>query len=76
MIDFFSNDDLKTLLDIIQSNGRPPAGGPNDALNKFEEANPISQEEKVATIDDRSPIEISKEEGSDEEMYSVKNFSI
>src|SRR3989344_3395602 len=27
MIDFFSNDDLKTLLDIIQSNGRPPAGG-------------------------------------------------
>lgn len=76
MIDFFSNDDLKTLLDIIQSHADHPVGGPNDSLTKFEQANPVSVEEKSSSLDDRAPAEIPKEEKADEEIYSVKNFSI
>lgn len=72
MIDFFSNDDLKSLLDLIKTNS---VKDPNDSLNKFEAENPISQEENVTMLDDRAPDEKKKDEGEDE-LYSIKNFSI
>ncbi len=72
MIDFFSNDDLKSLLDIIQTN---VLKDPNEALKKFELENKPAQgtiAEEVP-IDDRSEVE-KKEE--DDELYSVRNFTV
>ncbi len=71
MIDFFDNDDLKNLLEIIKTNSPKD---PDENLRKFEEAQINSElvpEESVAPIDDRS-----EEEKRDADMYSVTNFSI
>lgn len=68
MIDFFSNDDLKSLLAIIQTN---VLKDPHEALKKFENENPIAPEDMKQLTDDRTT-----EEKQDDELYSVKNFSI
>jgi hypothetical protein len=69
MIDFFSNDDLKSLLDIIQTN---TIKNPNDALDRFAEKNPeVASAPSGELVDDRSV-----EEKKDDDMYSVTNFSI
>jgi|ERR1035437_1751352 ParB family chromosome partitioning protein len=77
MIDFFNNEDLRSLLDIFQTN---VAKDPNEALKKFEAEHPqamgdIAQSETSSAdelpVDDRS-----QEEKNDDEMYSVSNFSI
>jgi len=74
MIEFFSNDDLQDILDMLQ-NGKehPPESG---------------QEEEIKPIDDRTPEEIKKAEDTpipdaaeamrdkEEDLYSIKNFSI
>jgi ParB family chromosome partitioning protein len=70
MIDFFSNDDLRSLLGVIQTNSQK---NPNEALEKYEAQNPISTEEKKDMLDDRTPEEKQKDE---EDLYSVRNFSI
>lgn len=76
MIDFFSNDDLRTLLHIIQTNSTKD---PHESLNAYARAHgeeiPVAPEEQRDFIDDRSPIEIAQEE-KEEDIYSVKNFSI
>jgi ParB family chromosome partitioning protein len=70
MIDFFSSDDLRSLLDLLESNA---SKSPNETLNRFEEENPISEEEAGSLLDDKP----AKEEGNDEgDLYSVRNFSI
>ena len=85
-IDFFSNNDLHTILELLEANKK---GDSNDMMNKYEE----SQNKKVATetaaaekpaeavadvpkefMDDRAPVEKEKEEN--EEIYSVTNFSL
>lgn len=71
MIDFFSNDDLKSLLDVIQTN---VLKDPNEALDRFAAEHPEGLESTPppeAPIDDRTP-----EEKKDEDIYSVTNFSI
>jgi len=75
MIDFFSNEDLRSLLDILQTN---VLRDPNEALinreaelAKLAEAIGASEVVEEAPIDDRS-----KEEKEEEEIYSVRNFSI
>lgn len=70
MIDFFSNDDLKSLLDVIQTN---KTKDPNENLNKFEAEHPISIEEKETILDDRTEQEKKEDDG---DIYSVRNFSI
>lgn len=76
MIDFFSNEDLRTLLNIIQTNSTKD---PHESLNAYARAHgeeiTVAPEEQRDFIDDRSPIEIAKEE-KEEDIYSVKNFSI
>ena len=72
LIDFFNNDDLKSLLGIIQTN---VLKDPNEALKKFEAENPISVEELKESVDDRTPEEKQKDEG-DEDLYSVRTFTI
>lgn len=66
-IDFFSNDDLEDILKMLNKS--------QQVANTLEEVG----EEKI--VDDRSPEEIKKEENTpipdpDENLYSIKNFSI
>lgn len=75
-IDFFSNDDLRTIIDLISSNKKHD---PNELMNKHIASKStadspnqaISKEPEIA--DDRSKQEIQKDE---EDLYSVTNFSI
>jgi ParB family chromosome partitioning protein len=64
-IEFFSNDDLEDILNMLK-NGTP----------SVEEA--ASAESSGAPIDDRTPEEIKKADDTpiEEDLYSIKNFSI
>lgn len=80
-IDFFSNDDLKTLVDIMNARGKVPTvseGGISTANASVSSASgsavPAVSEPEVPA-DDRSMEEIKKEE-NEEDLYSLKNFSI
>lgn len=92
-IDFFSNDDLRTILDLLESNKQK---GPNEMfqknLAKINQAQggqtefvassplpiPINTSEEVPVvidpIDDRPKEEIESQENED--LYSVKNFTV
>jgi len=72
MIDFFSNDDLKSLLDIIQTN---VLKDPNESLKKFESENKPADGKLASNtpVDDRSTEEKKEDEG---ELYSVRNFTV
>jgi ParB family chromosome partitioning protein len=82
MIDFFSNDDLRSILDVVNSK---EGLGANTLLNRHianEDANKIIPEglpsepeiiEDSALLDDRSDKE--KEE-SEQDLYSVDNFTV
>ncbi len=83
MIDFFNNEDLRGLLDMIQTS---VAKDPNESLKAYEIKNPdilpvpenipsvITEEPQI--MDDRSPLEKKEEEKEDMDLYSVNNFSI
>jgi ParB family transcriptional regulator, chromosome partitioning protein len=74
MIDFFSNDDLRAILDAV--NNQAPLGANallNNNLAKAEAG--TDKVEEVALLDDRSPEEIEKEE-NDDELYSMNNFVV
>lgn len=81
MIDFFNNDDLKSLLEKFQTTSS--AEDPNASLNKFEASQTQASElmekapedSNVLASDDRSPEEKRAEE-SEGDLYSVSNFSI
>ena len=83
-IDFFTKDDLHTILGLIKSSGE---GNPNIMLNKFIASQELKPE-NVATddtkntdiedthlIDDRTKEEVEKTE-EDIDLYNIKNFSI
>ncbi len=80
MIDFFSNDDLRMILDLMKSNEMK---NPNSMLENFisgqnidmsmaENTTPI---EDIERLDDRDKAEIKEDEG-DIDLYNIKNFSI
>ncbi len=77
LIDFFSNEDLRDILELIKSNQRKPITA---MLDRHLENNPLSEvKDSEATpedLDDRTPEEIKIDENSDDEIYSIKNFSI
>lgn len=76
VIDFFSNEDLRTILDSIEANRAKPIGS---LLERFiaSQSSPtpevVAVGEALPPVDDRSKEEKEKEE---EGLYSVKNFSI
>jgi ParB family transcriptional regulator, chromosome partitioning protein len=83
-IDFFTNDDLRTILGLIKSTENKD---PNEMLNKFAESQgPIStpaipsveeanMKDDLDLIDDRTKEE--KEKAEEEiDLYNIKNFSI
>jgi hypothetical protein len=81
-IDFFSNEDLKTLMDLMEAN-REKMGDVNMML-RFENArealpaapsDDTSISSETTPIDDRSKEEVkAAEEESD--LYNIKNFSL
>ncbi|MEQ1561691.1 MAG: ParB/RepB/Spo0J family partition protein [Nitrospira sp.] len=91
LIDYFSADDLRAILDLLKKN---KAMSPTELLDKHIEANPIPPKNEftpnyvndttaiemtlddVKNLDDRTPEQKKEEENSEEEIYSIKNFSI
>ena len=82
-IDFFTNDDLHTILEIIKNNENR---NPTEMLDKFisnsqpEQKEVVNQEESseeenLHLIDDRTEEEVKKTE-EDIDLYNIKNFSI
>ncbi len=92
MIDFFSPDDLHEILALIESNKKASSPteklDKHIAENPIPPVNPdifpVIQDDTatkltlddVKNLDDRPAKEIKAEENSDDEMYSIKNFSI
>ena len=89
-IDFFTNEDLRTILDVIKSKNADGNTNPNLMLEKFmakqevnnsnvevkeEIPNELAQEDDVHLIDDRDQDEIEKGE-VDVDLYNIKNFSV
>ncbi len=74
IIDFFSNDDLQALVDRLNPRVLNAVSRMSNENKKDIEGN---EKEKETPIDDRAPQEIKKEENEDnEELYSLKNFSL
>ncbi len=75
-IDFFSNDDVRAILDIVNSQQKRKV---DELLNKHIAAvgdiAPKLDETEKEMIDDRTALEKKAEEES-EDLYSVKNFSL
>lgn len=77
-IDFFSNDDLETILGMIKSDQALVGDRPqDDMLNKFIESLPPEDKDIPVTPieDDRSKEEIKNDE-EETDLYSIKNFSL
>jgi ParB family chromosome partitioning protein len=81
MIDFFSNDDLRTILNLMQSN-MPQKG--TEMMEKFISASTPLQvgtptaaevEPEAKPMDERSATE-QQAQADSEDLYSIKNFSI
>lgn len=85
-IDFFTNDDLHTILESIKST-EESNHNPNKMLEKFiatqeenmespsQETTSIEEREGSSLVDDRDKEEIKKAE-EDSELYDINNFSI
>ena len=77
-IDFFSNDDVRAILDLLASKDKRKV---DELLDKHIETLgevdklPKITEDEAPLMDDRSPIE-KKEDEESEDLYSVKNFSL
>lgn len=67
IIDFFTNDDIKKIIDILQNQAKR---NPNEALENYEENNFIGPE--VPLVEKQ---EVNKDD-DDEELYSLKEFSL
>lgn len=80
-IDFFSNEDLRQILDLMKSNDkRKPTEMMEKFIQKQNNSNIATQElapepapEDNKPIDDRTKQEIKEDE---DEIYSIKNFSL
>jgi ParB family chromosome partitioning protein len=79
-IDFFSNEDLATILDMIKSNEKADK---HAMFKKYEASQPQSVSEPTtkeeifdeAPIDDRTKDEIQKSE-EEADLYNISNFSL
>ena len=80
LIDFFSPDDLRTLLDSLNKSGAS-MNNPNALLERHDEKVkamapeevPVESED-VEALDDRS--EEEKDKDDDTDLYNIKNFSL
>lgn len=75
LIDFFSNDDLKTILDLINSSSvKQPNGMLNRHIASLEKKS--NGETTEGSAAGAAPDDRSSEEKGDEDLYSIKNFSV
>jgi ParB family transcriptional regulator, chromosome partitioning protein len=77
-IDFFSPEDLKTILTLMQSTKSGAISLPAAAAIKAAAPEPVPEQtpnEQAQNLDDRSKEE-KKEDENTEELYSIKNFSL
>src|SRR3989344_221214 len=70
VIDYFSADDLQSILDLLQTN---KVRRPDELLNKHIEERQAAETASTAPADDRS---IEEKKSDEEDLYSIKNFSI
>ncbi|MEK7641434.1 MAG: ParB/RepB/Spo0J family partition protein [Patescibacteria group bacterium] len=70
-IDFFSPDDLRTLLEKLNAQRSAATASPASSSEVSAQETPSTD---TAPIDDRAPADTAKEEN--EEIYSLKNFSL
>jgi ParB family transcriptional regulator, chromosome partitioning protein len=91
LIDFFSEEDLQSILELLKSN---KTKSPTEMLDKHIIANPVPPKsefipeyvqdssamemtvEDMKNLDDRTPEQKKEEESTEDEIYSIKNFSI
>jgi len=91
LIDYFSNEDLHSILELLKTN---KLKSPTEMMDKHIGLNPIPPKndnipdyvrdpkiaemtiEDVKNLDDRTPEEVKKDDNTEEEIYSIKNFSI
>jgi ParB family chromosome partitioning protein len=77
VIDFFSPQDLESILNLIEKNKLDIGGGPITEIDKALEKGGVYED-----LDDASTIELPIDDSSkadekeDEDMYSIKNFSL
>lgn len=80
VIDFFSNDDLRTILGLIGSTKNP-----TNLMEKFIATTQAAfgvgkkeetKEDVIVSVEDKPKEEIKEEEKKDDALYSVKDFSI
>lgn len=89
VIDFFSNEDLRTLLDVMERRGVKPAESTKEAdasaAAALTAATPVTVGPAAsgsapaapdAPIDDRPQQEVHKTQEEDDDLYSIKNFSL
>ncbi|MBU4535188.1 MAG: ParB/RepB/Spo0J family partition protein [Euryarchaeota archaeon] len=78
VIDFFTNDDIQRIIDILK-NEVLIKRDPNESLNNFEKNHPnfIQKErEDIVNENDETFASTKDEEENDEELYSLKDFSL
>ncbi len=76
MIDFFSKDDLRTILNLLEKQRSGELETPvATQTTTIENATPLEMAAPEVAEDDRTPVE-KKEEENTEDIYSVSNFSI
>ncbi|HEY4505485.1 MAG TPA: ParB/RepB/Spo0J family partition protein [Candidatus Paceibacterota bacterium] len=88
LIDFFSEEDLQGIVELLKTN---KTKSPTEMLDKHIASNPVPPKSKfipdyvqdssavemtVVDLDDRTPEEKKTEENTEDEIYSIKNFSI
>jgi hydroxymethylpyrimidine pyrophosphatase-like HAD family hydrolase len=87
-IDYFSKDDLRTILEILNKNKKGTAQTTQEHVSDIQHqsehiteatplhvsSNPDAAAEGSIPMDDRTPVE--KKEEENEDIYSVSNFSI
>lgn len=76
MIDFFTNDDLRVILDSIKAT---EAKDPSEMLDNYismqDPERPVMQREEYI-IDEENAGKKEEEENKDEDLYNIKNFTI
>lgn len=91
LIDFFSKDDLHNILELIKSNQKKSPTEALDRHINSNPTPPVNQnipnyvrDPKIAemtiddlkNLDDRTPEEKKHDENTEEDIYSIKNFSV
>ncbi len=72
IIDFFTNEDVKKIIEVLQSRIKR---SPNEALENYEKNNPLDQQEAFLSKEEIEIVDNENDE-NDEDLYSLKEFSL